>query len=85
MSRGRLFIFNLLANPTQHGRGDGLRDVLRVDRQHPDDARFTANKVDHAHTSALAASAHSSAELSDASGAGDDISEFRVLHQRFLE
>src|SRR5580765_5937838 len=44
--RGRLLIFDLLANPAQQMAGNDLRDVLCVNRQHPDDAWLMADEID---------------------------------------
>src|SRR5262245_55761566 len=65
--------------------GNVLRDVLRVDRQHPDDARLLANKVDHAHTSALPASTRPPPDIPHPTRAWDHITKVRILGESLLK
>jgi len=62
-----------------------LRDVLRVDRQHPDDAGLMADEVDHAHAAALSASACPPSSLPHTTGPRDDVAELRILGEGELK
>src|SRR5690606_30152193 len=74
MFRSFFVIAELLPDLAQDMRRDVLGLVLRIDRQHPDNALGDPDEVDHPHATSLAPSGCGPSQLPDASRPRNDVS-----------
>src|SRR5690606_6218903 len=85
MFRSFFVIAELLPDLAQDMRRDVLGLVLRIDRQHPDNALGDPDEVDHPHATSLAPSGCGPSQLPDASRPRNDVSGLGVLRQMSLK
>jgi hypothetical protein len=65
--------------------GDILSHVLRIHRQHPDNALSDLGKIDYSISAALSPSRRTPTEFAYAARARNDVPSFRIIHQDFLK
>ena len=81
MSRFALVIFNLLTDLPQDVRRNRCSDVVRIDRQHPDQLLGTTHKVDQPAAAPLASSRNGYAKFPQAFRTWDHRTRVRVGNQ----